>query len=344
MKQIVISLAVLLSISIKSQNLYTAWETTFDTPAEIAGWQFYDGNNNNNTWNVGKHVVRQAATPSMYEEVSPDGVLRYSVYIPNVVGSPANFKPDYGNDVEDWAISPEIDLSGYGGEITLAAMIGRLIAYNSTSTSNNTNRSVFVYVSTPAKPVPDVSDFQALRSAIVADVAVNGLSSSLIPKELKITNADYIAEGNALFAQATADLSQYAGKKIYLGFWTNRNFANGFPAGFNTTPFSSNAYPNASLTFQIDEMQVFATEENLSTADAKGKSANVTIYPNPVAEVLYLKQVTKANVAVYNAVGQKVLSKAVTNGQLNVSALQKGVYTLAVETNGKLSTTKFIKK
>lgn len=333
MKQIIISLAVLLSISLKSQNLYVAWETTFDTPAEVAGWQFIDGNNNSNTWNVGPHVVRQSST-NVYTEVAPNFVLRHTAYIPNVTGGPANLKPGYENDVEDWAISPQIDLSTYSGEITLAAMIGRVITYNTTSASNNTHRDIFVYVSTPSKPVPSVSDFQAIRANIVAAYATN---PNALPPRLNITNADYIAASNALFAQATADLSQYAGQKIYIGFWTNRNYSGGI--GFDQLPFLNT---NSSLSFQIDEMQVFATE-TLSTIDAKAK-ASVTVYPNPVTDVLYLKEVSKAIVTVYNAAGQKVLSNAVTNGQLNVSALQKGVYTLSVETNGKPSTTKFIKK
>jgi hypothetical protein len=338
MKQIIISLAVLLTISVKSQNLFVAWETTFDTPAEVAGWQFYDGNNNNNTWNVGKHVVRQSSV-NMYTEVSPDHVLRHSQYVPNVTGGPANNISGYTNDYEDWAISPEIDLSGYGGEITLAAMIGRVITYNTTSASNNTSRDVFVYVSTPAKPVPNASDFQAIRANIIT--CFNTGAGNCLPSKLNITNAEYIAENNALFAQATADLSQYAGQKIYIGFWHNVNNSNR-PTGETIPPPFADT--NGSGTFQIDEMSVFATEEiQLSATDTKVKS-EVAVYPNPVEDVLYLKGVSKAEVGVYNAVGQQVLNKAVNNGQLNVGELSRGVYTITINTNGKPSTTKFIKK
>ncbi|WP_042722105.1 T9SS type A sorting domain-containing protein [Flavobacterium sp. B17] len=336
MKQIIISLAVLLSISFKSQNnLYVAWETTFDTPAEVAGWQFIDGNNNSNTWNVGPHVVRQSST-NVYTEVAPNFVLRHTAYIPNVTGSPANLKPGYENDVEDWAISPQIDLSAYSGEITLAAMIGRVITYNTTSASNNTYKDIFVYVSTPSKPVPSVSDFQAIRANIVAAYATN---PNALPPRLNITNADYIAASNALFAQATADLSQYAGQKIYIGFWTNRNYSGGI--GFDQLPFLNT---NSSLSFQIDEMQIFATQQStLSTREANPKSA-VTIYPNPVTDVLYLKEMTKASVLIYNAAGQLVLNQTVNNGQVNVSTLPKGIYMLSISADGKSYTTKFIKK
>jgi hypothetical protein len=312
------------------------WENTFDTPAEIAGWQFYDGNNNNNTWNVGKHVVRQSSA-NMYTEVSPDHVLRYSRFVPNVTGGPANLKPDYVNDFEDWAISPEIDLTGASGTITLAAMVGRVIAYNTTSASNNTYRDIFVYESTPTKPVPDVTDFQAIRSAKITAYGSPGYTQLA---RLNITNAEYIAENNALFAQATADLSQYAGKKIYIGFWHNVNNSDR-PQGNTIQPPFNDA--NASVTFQIDNIEVYADVYTLATKDVKAKTA-LAVYPNPATDVLNLKSVTKANVTIYNSTGQVVARQTVTNGQLNVSVLTKGVYTLSIEINGVISTTKFIKK
>lgn len=334
--QFLVFFSLILSGVIHAQVL--VWENTFNTPQERAGWVFYDGNNNNNTWNIGKHVVRNAATPNMYEEVSPDYVLRHSAYKPNVVGGPANFQDGYINDFEDWVISPEIDLTTASGTITLAAMIGRVITYNTTSASNNTNRHVFVYVSTPTKPVPDVADFQALRTDITT-ANNNGSNPNVIPKLLNITNADYIAESNALFSQATADLSQYAGQKIYIGFWNNVNFASNSSA-ISTLPFKDT---NSSNTFQIDEMQVYADSNVLGTSDAKAKST-ITVYPNPVTDVLYLKNISKATVKVYSAAGQQLLSTVISNGQFDVSELPKGVYTLTVQTNSNLSTTKFIKK
>jgi len=335
MKKIIISLTILLGISLKSQSLYVAWETTFNTQAEVNGWSFFDGNGNNSTWNVGPQLVR-ATSANVYTEVPAEQVLRHTAFIPNITGGPANYKPGYDNDVEDWAISPQIDLSSYGGDITLAAMIGRVITYNTTSASNNTYRDIFVYVSTPSKPVPDVSDFQAIRANFVTSYVTN---PNALPPRLNITNADYIAENNALFAQTTANLSQYAGQKIYIGFWNNRNFSNNI--GFGTLPFLNT---NSSLTFQINDMQIFATQQtSLSTQESKSKSA-FSVYPNPVAEILYLKGITKGSVVVHNAAGQQVLKQEISNGQVNVSRLTNGVYTLLINSDGKSSATKFIKK
>lgn len=332
---------ILVALSLTAEGVMSAqdvlvWENTFNTPEERAGWRFSDGNNNNNNWNIGKHIVRQAASPNMYEEVSPDYVLRYSAYKPNVVGGPANFKDDYINDFEDWVISPEIDLTGASGDIVLAAMIGKVSTYSTTSASNNTYRDIFVYVSTPAKPVPDFTDFQALRANITSAYAND---PNVVPKRLNVTNADYTAAGTALFVQATADLSQYSGKKIYIGFWHNVNFVNN-SAAISTIPFKDT---NSSNTFQIDEMQVFANSNTLATSEAKNKSV-FSVYPNPASDILYLKGVSKASVKVFSLTGQQLLSTVVNNDQINISALPKGVYNLSLEINGNSSTVKFIKK
>lgn len=334
-RQILVALSLTATGAMSAQDVLV-WENTFNTPEERAGWRFSDGNNNNNTWNIGKHIVRQAASPNMYEEVSPDYVLRYSAYRPNVVGGPANFKDDYINDFEDWVISPEIDLTGASGDIVLAAMIGKVSTYSTTSASNNTYRDIFVYVSTPAKPIPDFTDFQALRANITS-AYVN--DPNVVPKRLNVTNADYTAAGTALFVQATADLSQFSGKKIYIGFWHNVNFVNN-SAAISTAPFKDT---NSSNTFQIDEMQVFANSNTLATSDAKNKPV-FTVYPNPASDVLYLKGVSKASVKVFSLTGQQLLSTVVNNGKIDISTLPKGVYNLSLEINGNSSTVKFIKK
>lgn len=335
--------AVLLVFGVSNAQ-YIVWETTFDTPAERAGWTFYDGNSNSNTWNIGKHVVRKAATPNMYEEVSPDNVLRYSRFKPNVVGGPANYQDDYTNDFEDWVISPEIDLTGVSGAsgttITLAAMIGKVSTYSTTSPGNNTERHVFVYVSTPTKPVPDVADFKALR-ADIATAYNGGINPNVLPKILKITNADYAS--NALFAEATADLSQYAGQKIYIGFWHNVNYS-GNSAAIGTAPFWDT---NSSATFQIDEMKILASAL-LSVEDIKADKTFTQIVQNPVVSTLQLQlnpafEQNATLVKVYNMLGQEVLATAYKD-QIEVSALVAGTYIVHIKNGSTVEKLKFIKK
>ncbi len=84
--------------------------------------------------------------------------------------------------------------------------------------------------------------------------------------------------------------------------------------------------------------------EDLATNDT-ALSAKMSIYPNPVVDIVTIKTTDKIESAeVYSAAGQMVFSsKKVANNQLNLSALTKGFYILKVKTDKGLQTTKLIK-
>lgn len=72
-------------------------------------------------------------------------------------------------------------------------------------------------------------------------------------------------------------------------------------------------------------------------------SNSIKIYPNPVTNVLNIS--SKGNiqdVSIMNMSGQVVLKS--TNSQINVSSLAKGTYLVRATVDGKVKTTKFVKK
>lgn len=79
-------------------------------------------------------------------------------------------------------------------------------------------------------------------------------------------------------------------------------------------------------------------------ATAETAEAKVAVYPNPVSEVLFLKGISKANVKIYNMAGQLLHSETISNGQVNMSRLAKGLYLVTVEAGGKVTTHKVVKK
>lgn len=79
-------------------------------------------------------------------------------------------------------------------------------------------------------------------------------------------------------------------------------------------------------------------------ATAETAEAKVAVYPNPVSDVLFLKGISKASVKIYNMAGQLLHSETISNGQLNVSRLAKGLYLVTVEAGGKTTTHKVVKK
>ena len=75
------------------------------------------------------------------------------------------------------------------------------------------------------------------------------------------------------------------------------------------------------------------------------KASAVQVYPNPAIDLLNVTKVSdKASYTIYNMAGQAVAKGKVTNGKVQVSQLEKGVYMIAVDNNGQVNQVKFIKK
>lgn len=82
-----------------------------------------------------------------------------------------------------------------------------------------------------------------------------------------------------------------------------------------------------------------SVQSGLGTPDVAG--LEVMVYPNPVAEVLYVNTKETATVTLYDLSGRMVKSEAYTASGLNVSGLSKGIY-MAEVTSGSAKTVKRI--
>lgn len=69
------------------------------------------------------------------------------------------------------------------------------------------------------------------------------------------------------------------------------------------------------------------------------------VYPNPVADVLYMKNLPceTADYAIFNVLGQKMTAGS-TDGTIHVGELEKGLYILQIKGENFLETTKFMVK
>ena len=69
------------------------------------------------------------------------------------------------------------------------------------------------------------------------------------------------------------------------------------------------------------------------------------VYPNPVSDVLYLKNLPceKVEYSIFNLVGQKVAAGS-SSGTISVAGLEKGLYFLQVKGEGACGTAKFVVK
>lgn len=76
------------------------------------------------------------------------------------------------------------------------------------------------------------------------------------------------------------------------------------------------------------------------------QNSKVSVYPNPVHDVLYFKNADKvSSIEVYNMVGQKVLSTtSIAKDGLDVSKLSKGAYVIKVQAGTQTESVKLLKK
>ncbi|MCT2409274.1 T9SS type A sorting domain-containing protein [Chryseobacterium antibioticum] len=302
----------LLSIVLVSQAAvaqFQVWSNSFDTPADLQGWTTHDLNNNGNGWVQGQNIYFNG-TALTY---GTSGVLRYSVSL-----VPTGNTAGFGTE-NDWIISPQINLEGAAGTISLAAYIGR-----QRTTHLNFGRDLFIYVSTPQKPVPELSDFQAMT----VDASGNDIPSPY--RIIAGTSSNPFPSDLTQFKENLIDISAFAGKKIYIGMWSNRK-----PSGNNLQ------------NINIDEMAIYASTF-LGTKDVKKKENVTQIMENPVKEFLQLKlnPAFKDNitqVTIYNGAGQKILS-APYSKSVSVASLQAGMYIAEVSDGKTIERLKFIKK
>jgi hypothetical protein len=83
---------------------------------------------------------------------------------------------------------------------------------------------------------------------------------------------------------------------------------------------------------------------NLSNEDIAKDDVQLSIYPNPVGDMLSVKASTKINsLQIYNVTGQEVLRAS--KASINTSSLSEGVYILKVlQEDGVISTKRFVKE
>lgn len=82
----------------------------------------------------------------------------------------------------------------------------------------------------------------------------------------------------------------------------------------------------------------------LATAETKNDKGNLSIYPNPVQDILHIKsgeEIIKAEI--YDATGRIMNAKSVKSNAVNVSELAKGSYIIKLFSKDKTMVQKFIK-
>ncbi len=109
------------------------------------------------------------------------------------------------------------------------------------------------------------------------------------------------------------------------------------PDGTKIVGASMDSVSNKMFGFYLD------LKDYLAVSDTSTLKSNVSVYPNPVKNVLNISNVKNiSKVEVYNMAGQKVIDAS--SEKVHVGNLSNGTYIINITADGKTSTTKFIKE
>lgn len=120
-----------------------------------------------------------------------------------------------------------------------------------------------------------------------------------------------------------------------------------------TTYKVENLEPNATYTYSVvvtvsnldSKPSNEVTVTTLAATGIEGVSSNLTVYPSPVNDVLYVKGCEAKEISIYSVDGMYVARYAVEVDRVDVSSLAAGVYFIAVtDVDGQVYKTRIVKK
>jgi len=144
---------------------------------------------------------------------------------------------------------------------------------------------------------------------------------------------------NGAIASSTTNVNWFTGNddlNFYLGNLFG-NSASSFVGAFDDLKIYDVAITDA-------EVSNLFSNNTLSSADFRTKNLQVSLYPNPVKDMLHIETATKIkSVNIYGVLGNLVLTS--TSKEINVSDLGKGIYMVKVQdADNNISTKKIIKE
>jgi hypothetical protein len=199
--------------------------------------------------------------------------------------------------------------------------------------------------------------FQNTGNAPAINVYIlDTLDFNIIPESIEILGRSHtmtpswVAPGVLKFSFNNINLADsFSNEPASHGFVTYKvKLVNNISLG---TQVSNTAYIYFDFNAPIITNTVLNTLDILSSTSIQSVNANLSVYPNPAKEELFiqinsLKNNATSYLELYNIAGQKVLDQSIlqNNTKVDLSSLSKGLYLLKTNVEGTISTVKIVKE
>ena len=243
----------------------------------------------------------------------------------NFEGNTTNYTvTDFGGNASSLVVDPTNasnmvirSIKTSGSALWAGTTMSTPAGFSSTIPFTVSNRKVYVSVWSPDAGIP---------VRLKVEVAGNPTQScetqtntTVVGWQMMEFDFNNEASGTAVFNQAF----NFNMMSIFFNFGTD-----GATAGEKTYYFDNASYGAA-------------------LASASFEEAKIAMYPNPVSSSLSISSVENLDaISIYNVIGQEVMNLKIndTNAVINVSNFQNGIYIVKAFSEGKVSTSKFIKE
>ena len=244
---------------------------------------------------------------------------------------------DFTEDFQTVTVDEDINLTGWTNQAVegTRVFIGKYYDgddnyYAQMSAYNSGEATEIVWLVTPGLVVSasSILNFETKLAYMTHDPAYVGISTDFSGDaaaatwdEVTYTHATAPPDGYGDWtASGDVDLSSYDGQTIYIGFKY------------------SGGDPGETTTLQLDNVNV----TDATVASIKSVNNNkISVFPNPAVNVLNISEVS--DLIVYNIAGQEVLTAENTKN-VDVSALESGVYFIEIQSVKGVSVKKFVVK
>ena len=246
--------------------------------------------------------------------------------------------PDFNQDISSWDVSSVNDMSG---------MFNRTRSFNQDisawDTSNVTNMTLMFYKASLFNQ--DISSWDLSSVTLMNYMFKEALAFN---QPIGDWNTSNVTDMRGLFSTAESfnqDISDWDVSKVinmfqmfYKASSFNQNISSWCVTNITSEPFQ---FSDSSPLTESNK-PVWGSSCPTASVDDQNQ-LNVSIYPNPTSDRVYIEgNYTQLKVVVNDMLGKQVIKESITNS-IDISQLEKGVYILQLSDGAKLTTQKILK-